>query len=175
MIWDTTPQALREWREERSAQYEDAANASLENPIGASLWGVLSDGLEKAISKTATPESEAPSMSLHVAMEARKKASGRGPPLPGTRQGVWRGPAQAQRASCGTMGNVEIEACPDALQTALFRENTRCGGVGTADRPKAFGAVRLGNEGGTAKGAQALSRKQAKGSYFWRACRSRQG
>ena len=79
MIWDTTPQALREWREERSAQYEGAANASLENPIGASLWGVLSDGLEKAISKTATPESEAPSMSLHVAVEARKRASGRGP------------------------------------------------------------------------------------------------
>ena len=79
VIWDTTPQALREWRQGRSAQYEDAANTSLENPMGTSLWGVLSDGLEKAISKTATPESEAPSMSLHVCVEARKKASGRGP------------------------------------------------------------------------------------------------
>ena len=47
MIWDTTPQALREWREGRSAQYEDPANASLENPMGALLWGMLSDGLEK--------------------------------------------------------------------------------------------------------------------------------
>jgi hypothetical protein len=79
VIWDTTPQALREWRKGRSAQYEDAANASLENPLATLLWGVLSDGLEKAISKTATPESETPSMSLHVCVEARKKASGRGP------------------------------------------------------------------------------------------------
>ena len=79
VIWDTTPQALHEWCKERSAQYEDAANASLGNPTGASLWGVLSDGLEQAISKTATPESEAPSMSLHVHVEARKKVAGRGP------------------------------------------------------------------------------------------------
>ena len=174
VIWDTTPQALREWRQGRSAQYEDAANTSLENPMGTSLWGVLSDGLEKAISKTATPESEAPSMSLHVCVEARKKASGKGA-LPGTRRGVWRGPARAQRGSRGTMGNVEIEACPDALQAALFRENTRCGRVGTVDRAKAFGVARLGNEGGTAKGAPALSRKQPKGSCFWQAKRSRRG
>ena len=79
VVWDTTPQALSEWREGRSALYEDAANASLENPVGASLWSVLSDGLKEAISKTAIPESEAPSMSLHVRVEARKKASGTGP------------------------------------------------------------------------------------------------
>ena len=79
VIWDTTPQALRQWREERSVQYEDAANASLGNPIGASLRGVLSDALEEATTKTAIPESEAPSMSLHVCVEARKKASGTGP------------------------------------------------------------------------------------------------
>ena len=79
VIWDTTPQALREWREGRSAQYEDPANASLENPMGALLWGMLSDGLEKAISKTVTPESDAPSMNMHVREEARKKVSGTGP------------------------------------------------------------------------------------------------
>ena len=79
VIWDTTPEALREWRKGRSAQYEDAANASLKNPMGASLWEVLSEGLEEAISKTATPEREAPSMSLHVYVESRKKASGTGP------------------------------------------------------------------------------------------------
>ena len=71
---------LNEWREGRSALYEDAANASLENPVGASLWGMLSDGLNEAISKTAIPESEAPSMSLHVRVEARKKGSGAGDP-----------------------------------------------------------------------------------------------
>ena len=79
VIWDTTPEALRQWREGRSAQYEDAGNASLKNPMGVSLWDVLSEGLEEAIPKTATPESEAPSMSLHVCVESRKKASGTGP------------------------------------------------------------------------------------------------
>ena len=47
--------------------------------MGVSLWEALSEGLEEAISKTATPESEAPSMSLHVCVESRKKASGTGP------------------------------------------------------------------------------------------------
>ena len=79
VIWDTTPEALREWRKGRAAQYEDAANARLKNPMGTSLWEMLSEGLEEAISKTATPESEAPSMSLHVHVESRKKASGTGP------------------------------------------------------------------------------------------------
>ena len=79
VIWDTTPEALREWSEGRSAQYEDAANASLKNSMGVSLWEALSEGLEEAILKTVTPESEAPSMSLHVRVESRKKASGTGP------------------------------------------------------------------------------------------------
>ena len=34
LMWDTTPQALREWSNGRSAQYEDAANTSLENTAG---------------------------------------------------------------------------------------------------------------------------------------------
>ena len=79
VIWDTSPQALREWRNGRSAEYEDATNASLENPMPASIWGMLSDALEKAVSETATPESEAPSMGFHVGVKTRKKASGTGP------------------------------------------------------------------------------------------------
>ena len=79
VIWDTTPHALRAWREGRSAEYEDAANASLENPMGVSMWGVISDALEEAISKTTTPESDAPSMCFHVRAETGKKASGKGP------------------------------------------------------------------------------------------------
>ena len=79
VVWDTTPQALRKWRKGRSSEYGDAANASLENPMGVALWGALSDGLENAISKTGTPESEAPSMSLHLDMKTNKKASGTGP------------------------------------------------------------------------------------------------
>ena len=79
VIWDTTPQALREWREARSAEYEDAANANLEYPMGALLWGALSDGLEKTISGLGTPESEAPSMSFWLEVKTGKKASGKGP------------------------------------------------------------------------------------------------
>ena len=79
VIWDTTPQALREWRKRRCAEYDDAANTSLENPMPASFWGVLSGALEKAVSKTATPEREAPSMCLQIGVKTRKKASGTGP------------------------------------------------------------------------------------------------
>ena len=57
----------------------DAANASLDNPLGASLCGVLSDSLEKAISKAGISESEAPSMSLHLDARTNKKALGKGP------------------------------------------------------------------------------------------------
>ena len=79
VVWDTSPQALRAWREVRSAEYEDAANTRLENPMGASMSGVISDALEKAIVKAATPESEVPSMCFHVDITTRKKASGKGP------------------------------------------------------------------------------------------------
>lgn len=79
VIWDTTPEALREWREGRSVQYEDAANASLANPTGTWLWEALSDGLEEGISKLGIQESEAPSMSLHLDVRTQKKAAGKGP------------------------------------------------------------------------------------------------
>ena len=79
VTWDTTPHALRAWRNGRSAEHEDAANVSLDDPMGASMLGVLSDSLEEAVLKTATPESDAPSMSFHVRAKTRKKASGKGP------------------------------------------------------------------------------------------------
>ena len=79
VIWDTTPQALSEWRKRRCAEYEDVSNTSLENPMPAAFWGVLSDALEKAVSKRATPESEVPSMCLKVGVKTGKKASGTGP------------------------------------------------------------------------------------------------
>ena len=79
VIWDTTPQAWRAWRNERTAEYADAANASLESPLGASAWAALSDVVEEAVGDTEIPESEAPSMSLHLEVKTRKKASGKGP------------------------------------------------------------------------------------------------
>ena len=79
VIWDTTPQAWREWRSKRSAEYADAVNASLENPFGVSTWAALSDTVEEAVCDTKIPESEAPSMSLHLDVKTRKKTSGNGP------------------------------------------------------------------------------------------------
>ena len=80
VMWNPTPQALREWNNGRSEEYEDAANTSLKNPLPASFWwGRLTDAVEEAVSKTATPESEAPSRCFHVSEKTRKKALGKGP------------------------------------------------------------------------------------------------
>ena len=79
VTWDTTPQALREWQKSRSAEYEDVANVSLENPMGALMWDLTRDALEKAISETATAESDASSMFFFLRLKTRKEASGKGP------------------------------------------------------------------------------------------------
>ena len=79
VVWDTTPQAWRAWRKVRSAEYENPANASVKNPLAVKLWDVLSDSLEEAMLKSATPESEAPSMTLHVGVKTQKRAAGKGP------------------------------------------------------------------------------------------------
>ena len=129
VVWDTTPQALREWRKGRSSEYGDAANASLENPMGVALWGALSDGLENAISKTGTPESEAPSMSLHLDMKTNKKASGTGP-YPELVEAFGEVLRRGERASCGALASLEIEGRSDAVEAALFCANTWGGRVG---------------------------------------------
>ena len=73
VTWDTTPEACREWSRKRSADYDDAANMGLENPIPvAKMITWLSESLDKAVSKTEFPDSEAPSMSLHVEVKTQK-------------------------------------------------------------------------------------------------------
>lgn len=79
VTWDTTPQALREWRHRRSAEYENPANVSLKNPAGAPAWGRMSELMEEATSKAGVPESDAPSMRFYVDAQVRKEASGTGP------------------------------------------------------------------------------------------------
>ena len=79
VFWDTTPQAMLEWRKSRSLEYDDAANTSLKNPMTAASWAGLSEVLERAVADTATPESEAPSMGFYVGVKTRKKSSGKGP------------------------------------------------------------------------------------------------
>ena len=80
VMWEPTPQALREWNNGRSVEYEDAANMSLGKTMPESFWfGVLTDLMEQALAKTETPESEAPSRLFHVSEKKRKKARGKGP------------------------------------------------------------------------------------------------
>ena len=161
VIWDTTPQALREWRKRRCAEYDDAANTSLENPMPASFWGVLSGALEKAVSKNGDPGEGGAVDVPPDRREDTKKGVGHGA-LPETRRGSWGGLARTRRESRRTDGNVEVESHSDAVQAALFRESSRSGRVGTMDRAKVFGVARLEGEGDTAKGAVVLPRKQTK-------------
>ena len=79
VLWDVTPQALRAWRESRSPEYEDSSNVTFQNPMGAMLLGVLTDSMQEALSIVGIPESEAPSMCLHICVMTRKKATGVGP------------------------------------------------------------------------------------------------
>lgn len=79
VVWDTTPEALREWRAQRSAAYMDPANTPLGNPFGLQLLDRLPEGLENAIAKTRVPENEAPSMGLHLDAKTIKEAPGKGP------------------------------------------------------------------------------------------------
>ena len=80
VMWEPTPQALREWNNRRAADYEDPAHTSFRRPMTASFWlGVLPDLVEQAVAKTGIPESEAPSRLFHVSEKTRKKAQGKGP------------------------------------------------------------------------------------------------
>ncbi len=79
VIWDTSPQALYEWDEEKSPVYGNVANQSLESPMGASMIGILSSLFDKAVTKASIPESETPSISLYCSETAEKKATGGGP------------------------------------------------------------------------------------------------
>ena len=79
VIWDTTPQALREWGETRSARYDDARGSSMVSGMGTLGLVQMADALEKTVIETRTPESEAPSISLHLDVKITKEMSGRGP------------------------------------------------------------------------------------------------
>lgn len=77
VIWDTTSEAWRKWGRSSSWSYRDAANASLESPLPAGRFlPFFSDLLEDAIRRGDTPRSEAPSMPLHVVVNADKSRSG---------------------------------------------------------------------------------------------------
>ena len=76
VTWDTTPEAMDEWRQGRSAHYDDVANASLHNLVpGAKLM----DWVSALLSETGLPENEMPSRNLRVAVRVKKRRTGSGP------------------------------------------------------------------------------------------------
>ena len=80
VMWEPSPEALREWNNGRSAEYEDPANLSGGKRIPVSfLLGVLPDLVERAVAKAGIPESEAPSKFFQLSEKTRKKARGKGP------------------------------------------------------------------------------------------------
>ena len=73
VIWDTTPEAIKVWEMNKSADYENAANTSL------SMLGILSESLEDVIAETTIAESEMPSMCFRIPMKVNKQKKGIGP------------------------------------------------------------------------------------------------
>ena len=53
VLWETTPQAMRAWLESRSVEYEHASNASLVNPLGASILQIVVNSVEKSVLNSA--------------------------------------------------------------------------------------------------------------------------
>ena len=76
VTWDTTPEAIREWTQRRSAHYDDVASASLGGLVPSSA---LLDRVSSLMSKTDMPESEMPSRNFHLGAKVKKRRSGIGP------------------------------------------------------------------------------------------------
>ena len=72
VAWDATPEAMDEWREHRSAHYDDVANSSLHD-LGP--WAKLLDGVSALTSETGL----IPSRHLRVAVRVNKRRTGSGP------------------------------------------------------------------------------------------------
>ena len=79
VIWDPTPEAIQEWNERRSREYEDVTNVSLITPITLLKMGQLLEIANATLEKEAIPESERPSMMFHIDMKVKKSKSGKGP------------------------------------------------------------------------------------------------
>ena len=79
VLCDTTPEAIEEWAAKRSREYEDVANTTLMDPMPTSMLEIFSESLKKALERTGTIESEAPSCCCHLEKKVEKKKRGKGP------------------------------------------------------------------------------------------------
>ena len=76
VTWDTTPEAMDEWRQRRSECYDDVASASLHGLVPATT---LLDRVSSLLSEADLPENEMPSRNLRVGVRVEKRRSGIGP------------------------------------------------------------------------------------------------
>lgn len=110
VLWDTSPQAVRGWRAVRSAAYEDAAMGPKDS-LGIRLWTAFADFLDEALLASATPESEAPSMNMHLSVAVRKKAPAAGP-YPELVEAIRRFVRDGDRKGSGVGSELKLRAVP---------------------------------------------------------------
>ena len=80
VVWDTTPEAMYEWRDRRSVEYEDATKLSLMSAISAKILDVYADGiLEEKASELKIPDNDLPSLRFTIDIKTRKTISVKGP------------------------------------------------------------------------------------------------
>ncbi len=80
VLWETTPEAMKEWGVKRSREYEDAANTTLMNPISLTALLRWLELLEKPIERTGTVKSEvSSSLHFHIEKKVERKKEGKGP------------------------------------------------------------------------------------------------
>lgn len=79
VLWEVTPEAMKEWEAKRSVEYEDVDNLTLKNPIP--LTALLSHPhiLEKLQESTITAESKVPSLRFSIETKVEKKKKGQEP------------------------------------------------------------------------------------------------
>ena len=165
VTWDTTPEAWREWSRKRSADYDDAANMGLENLIPVAKMMALFSELDRAISETECPDSEAPSMSLFIEQKTQKTRRGRGP-YP--KMVVSTRTVRSRRSRTRTAGRRHTQKgkaadLPGPLAAALCCENLWSGRTGKVDRPTNVSVAYLEGARDTAQGANPVCGKPSKG------------
>ena len=153
VTWDTTPEAIEEWKQRRSACYEDVANASLHGLVpGAKLL----DHVSLLMAEADLPENEMPSRNLRVAVRVRKRRSGIGPyPALVRILGEWVRELEGQG---GKIGKRVHEGRPaDALQGALVQETSRDARTTSLGHAKNIGVACVEGAGRSAESAPPLS------------------
>ena len=138
VVWDTTPEAIKEWNAKRSREYEDVANTTLMNPLPVAMLSILSKLSEKVTEQTETTvESELPSCCLHLERRVEKKKTGKGPyPKYCANDGKNGQKVGKRKPKEGKKEEIEAEDLSRALQGILLhkdKRNCRAGKVGYAE------------------------------------------